>query len=93
MFITDSAKEYIEAMMQEAGIKTLRFMNAGGGCCGPSYQLALDHAQENDIVERINEIEVALDPAIVDIVSQLTLDTENDDEGVVLIVRGGSSCC
>ncbi len=36
MFITDSAKEYIEAMMQEAGIKTLRFMNAGGGCCGPS---------------------------------------------------------
>ncbi|KGP77294.1 adhesin, partial [Paenibacillus sp. MAEPY1] len=41
MMITDGAKTYIEAMMKEAGVHTLRFAMVGGGCCGPSFQLGL----------------------------------------------------
>ncbi len=93
MIITDEAKAYIEEMMKEAGTTTLRFFNAGAGagCCGPSYQLTLDKAQENDIVERINHIEVALDPTIADLVRNVTLDIDLDEEGPALIVS--SSCC
>ena len=58
---------------------------------GPSYQLTLDKAQENDIVERINHIEVALDPTIADIVRNVTLDIDQDEEGPALIVSGGGS--
>ncbi|KOP68505.1 adhesin [Bacillus sp. FJAT-18019] len=93
MIITDGAKAYIEEMMKEAGTTTLRFFNAEAGCCGPSYQLTLDKAQENDIVERINHIEVALDPTIADIVRNVTLDIDQDEEGTTLIVSGGSSSC
>lgn len=93
MIITDGAKAYIEEMMKEAGTTTLRFFNAGAGCCGPSYQLTLDKAQEHDIVERINHIEVALDPTIADIVRNITLDIDQDEEGTALIISGGSSNC
>ncbi|CAM3798368.1 MULTISPECIES: adhesin [Paenibacillus] len=93
MIITDEAKAYIEEMMKEAETTTLRFFNAGAGCCGPSYQLTLDKAQENDIVERINHIEVAFDPTIADLVRNVILDIDLDEEGPALIVSGGSSSC
>ncbi|MNJ62574.1 Iron-sulfur cluster insertion protein ErpA [compost metagenome] len=93
MIITDGARVYIEEMMKEAGTTTLRCFNAGAGCCGPSYQLALENAQENDIVKLINHIEVALDPSITDLVRDITLDIEQDEEGSALIISGGSSNC
>ena len=88
MIITDGARAYIEEMMKEAGTTTLRFLMQELGR-GPSYQLTLDKAQENDIVERINHIEVALDPTIADIVRNVTLDIDQDEEGPALIVSGG----
>ena len=79
-------------MMKEAGVSTLRFVPANG-CCGPSFQLALEKAQETDIVRSINNIEVAIDPQVEELVSQVTLDLEQDEEGAGLVISGGSNCC
>ncbi|MGG6312344.1 adhesin [Paenibacillus macerans] len=92
MVITDGAKSYIEEMMKEAGVSTLRFVLASG-CCGPSFQLTLENAQETDIVKSINDIEVAIDPQVEELVSQVTLDLEQDEEGAGLVISGGSNCC
>ncbi|ALP37450.1 HesB/IscA family protein [Paenibacillus sp. SEL3] len=93
MTITDEAREFIEKMMKEAGVSTLRIGYAGAGCCGPSYQLSLEKPQENDAVSLVNEVEVAVDPQVADQVSGLTLGYIQDEQGAGLTMSGGSSCC
>ncbi|MRN52725.1 adhesin [Paenibacillus monticola] len=93
MIITDEARHFIESMMKEAGVSTLRFASSDAGCCGPSYQLSLEKPQENDTVSLINEIEVAIDVKVVDLVSEITLDLVKDEQGTGLTISGGSNCC
>ncbi|WP_410512291.1 iron-sulfur cluster biosynthesis family protein [Paenibacillus sp. BR2-3] len=93
MVITDEAKSFIEHMMKEAGVSTLRFGYAGAGCCGPSYQLSLEKPQENDTVTRVNEVEVAVDSRVAEQINGITLDLVQDEQGAGLTISGGSNCC
>ncbi|WP_438498249.1 HesB/IscA family protein [Paenibacillus sp. IHBB 3054] len=93
MNITDQARTFIENMMKEAGISTLRFGYSGAGCCGPSYQLALEKPQADDTVILVNEVEVAVDSRVADQISGLTLDFVQDEQGAGLTLSGGSNCC
>ncbi|MCU5299147.1 iron-sulfur cluster assembly accessory protein [Bacillus paranthracis] len=70
MNITDKAKEFIETAMKENGVTTLRFTFDGAGCCGPSYGINLGEAQENDVTETVNGIEIAIDPKVAEIVNR-----------------------
>jgi Fe-S cluster assembly iron-binding protein IscA len=94
MNITDKAKEFIETAMKENGVTTLRFTFDGAGCCAPSYGINLGEAQENDVTETVNGIQVAMDPKVVEIVNTLTLDYVEDQQGAGLfVISGGSNCC
>ncbi|MFD3445919.1 HesB/IscA family protein [Microbacteriaceae bacterium 4G12] len=93
MNITDKAKEFIENAMKENGVSTLRFTFEGAGCCGPNYGINLENAQENDVKETVNGIEVAMDPKVAEIVNNLTLDYVEDQQGAGLVISGGSNCC
>lgn len=93
MNITDKAKEFIENAMKENDVSTLRFTFEGAGCCGPSYGVTLAPAEENDIKETVNGIEVAIDPQVVNMVNNLTLDYIEDQQGAGLVISGGSDCC
>jgi Fe-S cluster assembly iron-binding protein IscA len=94
MNITDKAKEFIEtAMKKENGVTTLRFTFDGAGCCIPSYGINLGEAQENDVTETVNGIQVAMDPKVVEIVNTLTLDYVEDQQGAYFVISGGSNCC
>lgn len=93
MVITDEAKTFIENMMKEAGVSTLRFGYSEAGCCGPSYQLSLEESQADDTVTQVNEIEVAVDLRVVDQINGLTLDLVQDEQGAGLTISGGSNCC
>lgn len=93
MNITDQARTFIEEMMKEAGVFTLRFGYSGAGCCGPSYQLALEKSQADDTIIMVNEVEVAVDSRVADQVSVLTLDFVQDEQGAGLTLSGGSNCC
>lgn len=93
MVITDEAKSFIEDMMKEAGVSTLRFGYSGAGCCGPSYQVALERPQADDTVTMVNEVEVAIDSRVADQTGGLTLDFVQDEQGAGLTISGGSNCC
>ncbi|GAA0390827.1 adhesin [Paenibacillus motobuensis] len=62
------AKVYIEEVMKEAGIFSLRFGFSGQGCCGPNYEMALEGPMDEDIIHLVNHIQVAVDPQIADLV-------------------------
>ncbi|HGE5781863.1 TPA: HesB/IscA family protein [Bacillus pseudomycoides] len=93
MNITDKAKEFIEIAMKENNVSTLRFTFEGAGCCGPNYGISLEKAQENDIKQIVNGIEVAMDPKVAEIVNNLTLDYVEDQQGAGLVISGGTNCC
>ncbi len=91
MIITDTAKAYIEAFMKENNVDTLRFFVEGEGCCGPSWSLALEPAKDTDVIENINGITVAMEPALVETLQTIQLDMQGDGEEEGLVINGG--CC
>lgn len=58
-----------------------------------SYGINLGEAQENDVTETVNGIQVAMDPKVVEIVNTLTLDYVEDQQGAYFVISGGSNCC
>jgi Fe-S cluster assembly iron-binding protein IscA len=93
VIITDGAKVYIEDMMNQAGVFTLRVFAGESGCCGPSFQLTLAESLENDVVGEINQIKVAIDPQIAEQAQHITLDVETYQDGPTLVLSGSSNCC
>ncbi|WP_428909978.1 iron-sulfur cluster biosynthesis family protein [Niallia sp. Krafla_26] len=91
MKITDSAKQLLENFLQEKGAEGIR-LTATEGCCGPQFAITLDAPQENDQVETINGIKVAIDSQVTG-TEELTLDKEESQNGEGLVLIGASSCC
>jgi len=94
MKISNQAKEYIEQAMQENNISTLRFFGIPG-CCGVNLGISLQEAEENDVVEQVNGIQVAIQPDVKDQVDAISLEVEevNGEVGLVLNGAQDSSCC
>lgn len=88
MKITDGAKQMLETILSENGIR----LYSVAGCCGPQFALSLDAPQESDAVKIINGIKVAFDSQISSI-EELTLDKEEHQDGAGLVLLGASSCC
>ncbi|MEB7466130.1 adhesin [Mammaliicoccus sciuri] len=93
MNITNEAKEYIQAMLEEQQAKGLRVYAVEGGCCGPQIGLSLDLPEESDTVSVINEISVAIAPQAKGIISVLTLDFESKGEQSGLVMIGAPNNC
>ncbi|UPM56149.1 adhesin [Gottfriedia acidiceleris] len=93
MIITDKAKMFIENVMKQNNVDTLRFASNGEGCCGPSWGVELAPAESADVVQTINGLNVAIAPSIIEIVSDVTLDLQGEGEDAGLVIQGGSSCC
>nr|WP_236871278.1 adhesin [Brevibacillus laterosporus] len=68
MIITDKAKEFVQELMEDSSVFTLRFTFEGEGCCGPNYGITLEKSNANDRVTEINGIEVAIDPNVLSLV-------------------------
>ncbi len=91
MKITDHAKQMLQNILSENGAEGIR-LYAVDGCCGPQFALSLDAPQENDTLKTINGIRVAIDSQITG-TDDLTLDKEENQDGVGLVLIGASSCC
>jgi Fe-S cluster assembly iron-binding protein IscA len=94
MNITDQAKEYIQQAMQEHQISILRFYGKQG-CCSMKLGVALTEPEENDIVEQVNGINIAIQEEMNEQLSNVTMDVEEEDGemGIVLIGYNQPSCC
>lgn len=94
MFITDEAKDYLLLMLKENDAENIKVFGNGGGCCGPSIGLALDHPDDGDIVEEINDIIVAFEKAIYKDVENVTIAFQQTAQGDGLVLEGlNQSCC
>ena len=94
MNITEQAKEYIQQVMQEKQISTLRFFGIQG-CCGVNLGVALQEAEENDVLEQINGSTIAIQVEVKEQLNNITIDVEdeNGEKGIVLNGYNNTSCC
>ena len=94
MKITDQAKEYIQQAMQENNLSTLRFYGIAG-CCGVNLGVALQEPEDNDLLEEVNGVNIAIHPDVMDQLTNVTLEVEdeNGEKGLVLNGYNHSSCC
>lgn len=90
MEITDGAKQLLVTVLSDKGAEGVRLYTVAG-CCGPQFALSLEGPQESDKVETINGITVAFDSQITG-TEELTLDKEENQDGVGLVLIGGNSC-
>jgi len=93
MNITNEAKQYIQAMLEEQQAKGLRVYAVEGGCCGTQIGLSLDMPEESDTVSIINEISVAIALQAKEFISDLTLDFETKGEQSGLVMIGSPNNC
>ena len=78
MKITDQAKEYIQQAMQENHISTLRFYGIPG-CCGVNLDVSLQEPEENDVIESINGVKIAIHPDVKEQLEGVILEIEEDN--------------
>lgn len=91
MKITDGAKQLLESFLNEKGAEGIR-LSTVAGCCGPQFMISLDASLESDTIQSINGIKVAFDSQITE-TDELTLDKEENQDGVGLVLLGASNCC
>ncbi|MFB6467780.1 adhesin [Cytobacillus sp. Hz8] len=90
MIITDEAKQLLKVFLKEEGADGLR-LTLVEGCCGPKIGLTFDAPMEMDTIETINGIQVAIDRQVED-TDELTLDQEENADGVGLVLIGACNC-
>ncbi|SDM82134.1 HesB/IscA family protein [Sediminibacillus halophilus] len=93
MNITEKANKKINELLEQKNAEGIRFYSMGAGCCGPQLGISLDAPGENDIIEEIDGIQVAIDKEVKDTVAELTLDNEETLEGSHFTLLGMDQCC
>lgn len=93
MKISSEGKNYLNQVLEDAEVKTLRFFGVQG-CCGMNLSVALDAAQETDSVQTIEGINIAIDSSIESQLTDVTIhaEEENGEIGLVLIGYTPTSC-
>ena len=92
MLITDAGKAYIENLLKEHNSEGIRGVFAGAGCCGPKLGLSLADPEDDDIVQVVNGIRVAIENRVVPHTQAVTLDCQSTEAGSGLVLVGQSNC-
>lgn len=82
MIITNEAKEALKEILKEYGKEGIRFSAADDA----PVALSLDVPEATDRVEIINGIQVAMDEQALALLEQVTLDVEETEEGLQLVL-------
>jgi Fe-S cluster assembly iron-binding protein IscA len=92
--ITESARVFIEELMNQHDVKSIRVFVAGTGCCsGPKMGVALEEPSSNDVVETINGIQVAIEKNALANSQAITIDYQETPSGSGLVMLGNDNCC
>ncbi|ELK48479.1 UNVERIFIED_CONTAM: adhesin [Halobacillus marinus] len=93
MKITEKAKLQLETIFEKNEGEGIRFYSMGAGCCGPQLGLSLDAPKEDDNIQEVNGIRVAIDKEIKNDLDGLTLDNDETSNGPQFVLLGMKSCC
>lgn len=93
MDISAEGKKYLKQAIEKSEVKTLRFFGIPG-CCNVNLGVALEDAQINDEIIKIDEITVAIDPSVKSLVEDVTIhaEEENGEMGLLLVGYTPTSC-
>ncbi|KPV45657.1 hypothetical protein [Alicyclobacillus ferrooxydans] len=92
MQITDAGKIYVDRLLKEHNAEGIRVIFAGAGCCGPKLGLSLDEPHDDDIVQIINDIKVAIENRVVPHTQDVSLDFKSTEAGSGLVLVGQTNC-
>ncbi|KPV45066.1 hypothetical protein [Alicyclobacillus ferrooxydans] len=93
MQITGQAKQQLEELFKQNHASGVRVAFAGMGCCSPKIGLSLDEPEEDDVIDVVNGIRVAIENRVVPQTVQVTLDYQTTPTESGFVLRGSSSCC
>lgn len=93
MKMSPEGKNYLEQVLADSEVKTLRFFGIEG-CCGVNLGVGLEAPTESDTVQTIEGIEVAIAPNIAPQLTDVTIhaEEENGELGLVLLGYSPTSC-
>lgn len=93
MQITEQAKQQLEDMLKQHRASGIRVAFAGMGCCSPRIGLSLDEAQDDDVIDVVNGIRVAIENRVVPQTMDVILDYQTTATESGFVLRGTSGCC
>ena len=99
--VSEAAYKEFKAFLDENEVEkySIRINLAGFGCSGPAFNITVDEANENDVVETMNDITFIAESKLVDEFGgfRLLSSEENDGRGLslkpVIEVAGGCGSC
>ncbi|AWE07509.1 Fe-S cluster assembly protein HesB [Lysinibacillus sp. 2017] len=93
MKMSPEGKQFVEQVIEQVEGATLRFYGVAG-CCGMNLGAEIAQAKEEDSVQTIEGIEIAVDPQIAEQLTDVTIhaEEENGQLGLVLLGYEQSSC-
>lgn len=93
MKMSPEGKQFIEQVLAQAEGATLRFYGVTG-CCGMNLGAEIAQAKEEDTVQTIEGIDIAVDPQIAEQLKDVTIhaEEENGELGLVLLGYEQTSC-
>lgn len=94
MKISSEGKAYLNEVLEGSEIKTIRFYGIPG-CCGISLGVDIESAEEDDIIQTIEGIQIAIDPIVEPQLKDITIHAEEEGGQIGLVLQGYSqnSCC
>ncbi|MGX2962097.1 Fe-S cluster assembly protein HesB (plasmid) [Peribacillus sp. JNUCC 23] len=87
MDISTEGKNYLEQVLSESDVKTLRFYGIPG-CCSVNLGVGLEEAKENDEIVTIEGIQVAIDPIVKSQLDGVTIHAEEENGEIGLLLAG-----
>jgi len=91
--MSPEGKNYLEQVLADSEVKTIRFFGIPG-CCGVNLGVGLEAPTENDAVQTIEGIKVAIHSDIALQLKDVTIhaEEENGELGLVLLGYSPTSC-
>ena len=87
MQMTEQAAEFFKKEMVEKGEDTLRFYNLAG-CCHPVLTAEFEPAQADDQIKIVDNVKIAIEPAVVEDLKDVTIGIDDTGDEVELILDG-----
>lgn len=93
MKMSPEGKQFVEQVLAQAEGATLRFYGVAG-CCGMNLSAEIAQVKEEDTVQTVEGIDIAVDPQIKEQLTNVTIhaEEENGQLGLVLLGYDQTSC-
>jgi len=87
MDISAEGKNYLQQVIADSEVKTLRFFGIPG-CCSVNLGVSLEVAKPDDEILTIEGIEIAIDPLIKNQLEGVTIHAEEENGEIGLLLAG-----